>query len=44
MVDTELDSFIDKFKQLWRRGAGAHLYIDTHAVLNMRLGHQPGDL
>ena len=43
MVDTELDFFIEKFKQLWKRRAGAHQDIDTHAGqalvgLHVRLG------
>ena len=48
MVDTELDSFIEKFKQVWKKGAGAHLGLDTHAGqawvgLCVRLGqpHEP---
>ena len=31
MVDTEIDFFVKKFKQLWRAGYGAHLDIDAHA-------------
>ena len=47
MVDNELDSFIEKFKQLWKRGAGAHLDMDTHAGqawvgLRVRLGQPHG--
>ena len=44
---SELDSFIRKFKELWKSGVGAHLDIDTHAGeawvgLRVRLGHVPG--
>jgi hypothetical protein len=45
--ETELDTFIKKFKDLWKSGIGAHLDIDTHAGeawvgLRVRLGHAPG--
>ena len=44
---TELDSFVKKFKDLWKSGIGAHLDIDTYAGqaqvgLRVRLGHEPG--
>ena len=44
---TELNSFVKKFKYLWKSGIGAHLNIDTHAGeawvgLRVRLGHAPG--
>ena len=47
MVDKELDSFIEKFKQLWKKGAGAHLDLDAHdgqawVGLRVRLGQPPG--
>ena len=47
MVTTELDSFVQKFKQLWKSGLGAHLDIDTHGGqawvgLRVRLSHAPG--
>ena len=31
MVPSELDSFIDKFRQLWNNGYTAHLDVGTHA-------------
>ena len=41
---TELDSFVHKFKQLWKAGHTAHLDLDTHAGnvwvgLRVQLGH-----
>ena len=48
MVVTELDSFLNKFHQLWKDGFTAHLDLDTHAGnawvgLRVQLGHQvPG--
>jgi hypothetical protein len=44
---TEVDSFIQKFKQLWKSGYSAHLDLDTHSGkawvgLRVRLGHVPG--
>ena len=44
MHAAELDSFIFKFKHLWRAGCDAHLDINTHAGqawvgLHVRLGH-----
>ena len=49
MVVTELDSFVQKFHQLWRAGLNAHLDLDTHAGnawvgLRVQLGHVPGPL
>ena len=49
MDGSELDSFIQKFKQLWHSGLSAHLDLDTHAGqawvgLRVRLGHAPGPL
>ena len=46
MVVTELDSFVQKFHQLWRAGVTAYLDIDTHAGnslvgLRVQLGHVP---
>ena len=45
--ETELDSCIKKFKDLWRSGIGAHLDIDSHAGmayvgLCVRLGKAAG--
>ena len=31
MFVTELDSFVQKFHQLWKSGLNAHLDLDTHA-------------
>ena len=31
MFVTELDTFIQKFHQLWQAGVTAHLDLDTHA-------------
>ena len=47
MVVTELDSFVQKFHQLWRAGLNAHLDLDTHAGnawvgLRVQLGRVPG--
>ena len=47
MFDSELDSFVKKFKDLWQSGLDAHLVVDTHAGqawvdLLVRLGHAPG--
>jgi hypothetical protein len=44
---TELDTFVKKFKDLWKSGIGAHLDVDTYAGeawvgLRVRLGHAPG--
>ena len=44
---TELDTFVKKFKELWKAGIGAHLDVDTFAGeawvgLRVRLGHAPG--
>jgi hypothetical protein len=44
---TELDSFLQKFQQLWKAGVTAHLDIDSHAGkawvgLRVQLGHVPG--
>ena len=49
MVVTELDSFVQKFHQLWRAGLNAHLDLDTHAGnawvgLRVELGHVPGPI
>ena len=49
MVVTELDSFVQKFHQLWKAGLNAHLDLDTHAGiawvgLRVQLGHVPGPL
>ena len=43
---TELDSFVQKFQQLWKAGITAHLDLDTHAGyawvgLRAQLGHAP---
>ena len=47
MYVTELDSFVQKFHQLWKAGVTAHLDLDTHAGnawvgLRVQLGHVPG--
>ena len=44
---TELDTFVQKFKELRKAGIGAHLDVDTFAGeawvgLRVRLGHAPG--
>ena len=44
---TKLDTFVKKFKDLWKAGIGAHLDVDTFAGeawvgLPVRLGHAPG--
>ena len=45
----ELDSFVQKFHQLWNAGISAHLDLETHAGrawvgLRAQLGHAPGHL
>ena len=47
MDGSELQSFIQKFQQLWQTGLSAHLDLDTHAGqawvgLRVRLGQAPG--
>ena len=47
MYVTEIDSFVQKFRQLWKAGVTAHLDIDTHAGkawvgLRVQLGDPPG--
>ena len=47
MLVCELDTFVQKFNQLWRAGHSAHLDIDTHAGkawigLRLQLGQAPG--
>ena len=49
MSVTELDTFIQKFYQLWNAGQTAHLDVDTHAGkawvgLRVQLGQVPGPL
>ena len=49
MEVSELDTFVQKFKQLWYSGLTAHLDLDTHAGqawvgVRVRLGHAPGPL
>ena len=49
MDGTEIDTFIFKFKQLWKSGLIAHLDLDTKdgqawVGLRVRLGHAPGPL
>ena len=49
MYDAELDSFLLKFRQLWRAGYDAHLNVNSHAGqawvgLHVRLGHAQGPL
>ena len=47
MFVTELDSFVQKFHQLWKAGVTAHLDLDAHAGtawvgLRVQLGQVPG--
>ena len=47
MCVTELDTFVQKFHQLWKAGHIAHLDVDTYAGkawvgLRVQLGHVPG--
>ena len=47
MVDQQVNSFVQKFRDLWRDGQSAHLDIDCHAGeawvgLRLRLGHLHG--
>ena len=49
MFVTELETFVQKFHQLWRAGHSAHLDLDTHAGrawvgLRVQLGPAPGVL
>ena len=49
MVVKELDSFMQKFHQLWSAGVSAHLDLETHGGrawvgLRVQLGHAPGHL
>ena len=49
MFVSELETFVQKFHQLWRAGHSAHLDLDTHAGrawvgLRVQLGHSPGHL
>ena len=49
VTQTELDTFIKKFHQLWNDGHTAHLDLDTCAGqawvgLRVQLGHAPGPL
>ena len=44
MASQEINSFVEKFHQLWKAGFTAHLDIDTHAGeawvgLRVKLGH-----
>ena len=44
---TELETFVQKFKYLWKSGQDAHLDIEAHAGqawvgLRLRLGEDPG--
>ena len=46
-VITELDSFILKFRQLWKSGHNARLEVETKAgkanvALHLQLGSEPG--
>ena len=45
MVDQQVNSFVQKFRDLWREGHSAHLDIDCHGGeawlgLRLRLGQQ----
>jgi hypothetical protein len=47
MALTELDTFVQKFKQLWKSDQDAHLNLESHAGkawvgLRLRLGEEPG--
>ena len=49
MDNSEMESFITKFRCLWNSGFDAHLELDSHAgqawvSLRVRLGHAPGPL
>jgi hypothetical protein len=49
MDNSELGTFVQKFRRLWKSGLDAHLDIDTHAgqawvSLRVRLGQAPGPL
>jgi hypothetical protein len=49
MFVTELDTFVQKFQQLWNAGLTAHLDLDTRdgyawVSLHLQLGHVPGPL
>jgi hypothetical protein len=49
MFVTELETFVQKFHQLWSTGKSAHIDLDTHAGrawvgLRVQLGHVPGPL
>ena len=49
MYDTELETFIKKFKSLWYSGLDAHLDVETHVgqawvSLRVQLGQAPGPL
>ena len=48
-VVTELDTFLQKFKQIWHEGLNAHLDVHSHngqawVSLRVQLGHAPGPL
>ena len=47
MALTELDTFVQKFKQLWKSGQDAHLDLESHngkawVGLRLQLGDEPG--
>lgn len=47
MFVTELETFVQKFQQLWKAGHNAHLDLESHAGvawvgLRVQLGHAPG--
>ena len=49
MLVTELETFVQKFHQLWSAGHSAHLDLETHARrawvgLRVQLRHTPGVL
>ena len=49
MDNSEIESFITKFRVLWNSGLDAHLEVNSHAgqawvSLRVRLGHDPGPL
>ena len=48
-MTSELETFLVKFRKLWKSGEDAHLEVECHAGqawvgLHVRLGHEPGPL
>ena len=47
--DSELETFVQKFRHLWKSGLDAQLNLEAHAGeawvgLHLRLGQEPGPL